>query len=193
MKFITKFIVLTLITSCSSKQFTLDQYSNYRIKFAKQKIVYPNNDFLIFIPKHWEWKVETYENQNVILGIDAGSKLDKNGFVDIISIQKFKSFVNNKDLNSEIKYWQNLIIKNPQNGKLIESGYTESLYKKSYFFHTKYDTNRQGESEIISFILESEIEGVFYNLTASVSQSTDLKKNMSILIQSLMTFEIQNK
>jgi hypothetical protein len=193
MKFIGKFIVFILIISCSSKQITLEKYSNYPVKFAKQKITYPNNDFSIFIPKNWEWKIETYETENIILGIDAVSELDKDGFVDIISIQKLKSFGENKNLKSEFEYWLNLMENNPQNGKLIESGYTEILNKKSYFFHTKSETDRYGESEIISFILDSGIEGVFYNLTASASQTVDLKKNMSILIQSLKTFEIQNK
>ncbi|WP_298538034.1 hypothetical protein [uncultured Algibacter sp.] len=193
MKFIGKFIIFILIISCSNKQITLEKYSNYPVKFAKQKITYPNNDFSIFIPKNWEWKVETYEAESIILGIDAVSELDKDGFVDIISIQKLKSLGENKDLKAEFEYFLNLMENNPQNGKLIESGYTEILNKKSYFFHTKSDTGRYGESEIISFILDSGIEGVFYNLTASASQTTDLKKNMSILIQSLKTFEIQNK
>ena len=53
---------------------------------------------------------------------------------------------------------------NPQNGKLIESGLTEILNQKSYFLHTKSNTNTYGEAETISFILDSGTEGVFYNL-----------------------------
>tara|TARA_R110002033_G_scaffold170646_1_gene213659 strand:+ start:70 stop:654 length:585 start_codon:yes stop_codon:yes gene_type:complete len=190
MKFIGKFIVFILVISCSSKQIKLEEYSNYPMKFAKQKITYPNNDFSIFIPKNWEWKVETYETEKIILGIDAVSELDKDGFVDVISIQKFKSLGKNNDLKSEYEFWLNGMKNKPDNGKLIESGFTEILNKKSYFFHTKSDTGRYGESEIISFILDSGIEGVFYNLTASASQTTDLMKNMSILIHSLKTFDI---
>ncbi|EDM42847.1 hypothetical protein SCB49_03099 [unidentified eubacterium SCB49] len=192
MKFIGKFIVFILVISCSSKQITLKEYSNYPMKFAKQKITYPNYDFSIFIPKNWEWKVETYETEKIILGIDAVSELDKDGFVDVISIQKFKSLGKNNDLKSEYEFWLNGMKNKPENEKLIESGFTEILNKKSYFFHTKSDTGRYGESEIISFILDSGIEGVFYNLTASASQTSDLEKNMSILVQSLMTFENLN-
>ena len=192
MKFIGKFIILILIVSCSNKENTLEQYANYPVKFAKQKINYPNNDFSIFIPKNWEWKVENYENENIILGIDASSKPDKDGFIDIISLQKIKSFGENKDLKSEFEYSLNLIENNWQNRKIIESGFTEILNQKSYFLHTKSDTDKYGEAEIISFIVDSGIEGVFYYLTVSASQTTDLNKNMSILVQSLKTFEKLN-
>ncbi|OBX17541.1 MULTISPECIES: hypothetical protein [Bizionia] len=193
MKFIGKFIVLILIVSCSNKETTLEQYANYPVKFAKQKINYPTNDFLIFIPKNWEWKVESYDNENIILGIDVSSKPDKDGFIDMISIQKIKSFGENKDLKSEFDYCLNIIENNSQKRKIIESGFTEILNQKSYFLHTKSDTDKYGETEIISFILDSGIEGVFYNLTASASQTRQLKKNMSILVQSLKTFEKLNK
>ena len=192
MKFIGKFIVLILIVSCSNKENTLEQYAKYPVKFAKHKINYPNNDFSIFIPINWEWKIKNYDDENIILGIDISSKPDKNGFIDLISIQKIKSFGENKDLKSEFDYCLNLIEINSQNRKIVASGYTEILSQKSYFLHTKSDTNQNGESEIISFILDSGIEGVFYNLTASASQTEDLKKNMSVLIQSITTFEKLN-
>ncbi|MFY0715417.1 hypothetical protein J1D01_17320 [Seonamhaeicola sp. NFXS20] len=192
MKFIGKFIVLILLVSCSNNENTLEQYANFPVKFAKQKVTYPNNDFSIFIQKNWEWKVENYDNENILLGIDASSKPDKDGFIDIISIQKVKSFGENKDLKSEFEYCLNLIETNSQNRKVIESGQTEILNQQSYFLHTKSDTGKYGEAEIISFILDSGIDGVFYNLTASASQTTDLKKNMSILIQSLKTFKKLN-
>lgn len=192
MKFIGKILVLILIVSCSSKQLTLEQYANQSVKFAKQKINYPNNDFSLFIPKNWEWKVEDYDNENIILGINAGSKPDTNGFIDIISIEKIKSFGENKDLKSEFDNCLNIIENNAHNRKIVESGYTEILNQKSYFIHTKSDTSQYGQAEIISFILDSGVEGVFYNLTASASQTADLNKNMSILIQSLKTFEKLN-
>jgi hypothetical protein len=192
MKFIGKYIILILIVSCSNKENTLKQYSNYPVKFAKQKINYPNNDFSIFIPENWNWKVESYENENIILGIDAVSKPDKDGFIDILSIQKIKSFKENKNLKSEFEYCLKLTENHSQSKKMIESGFTEILNQKSYFLHTKSDTGKYGEVETICFIIDSGIEGVFYNLTASASQTVDLKKNMSILIQSLRTFEKLN-
>lgn len=189
MKLTGKFIILILVSSCSSEENTLEQYAKYPVKFAKQKVTYPNNDFSILIPKNWKWKVEDYENENIILGLDAGSKPDKDGFIDIISIQKIKSLGDNKDLKSEFEYCRGVIENNPESPKIIESGFTEILNQKSYFIHTKFDSNNYGETEMISFILDSETEGVFYNLTASASQTIDLKKNMAIMIQSLKTFK----
>ncbi|WP_299677094.1 PsbP-related protein [uncultured Tenacibaculum sp.] len=192
MKIIGNLIVLILLVSCSKEEITLKQYANYTVKFAKQKVNYPDKDFSILIPKSWKWKVEDYENENIILGIDAGSKPDKNGFTDIISIQKIKSFGENKDLKSEFEHYVNLVKNNSQSQKIIESGLTDILNQKSYFLHTKSNTNTYGETEIISFIMDSGTEGVFYNLTASASNTENLKKNMSIMIQSLKTFRITN-
>lgn len=42
---------------------------------------------------------------------------------------------------------------------------------------------------MISIILDTNTEGVFYYLNTSASQTHDLKKNMAILIQSLKTFK----
>ena len=171
---------------------TLEQYSKQPVKFAKQKVNYPNNDFTLFIPKNWFWKVEQYENDNIILGIDAGSEPDKEGYVDIISIQKLKSFSNKTDIKAEFEYWLNLLKNNSQTGKIIESGETKLFDQKAYFFHTKSDTGKYGESEMITFIVESNARGVYYNLTAAASQTKDLKKNMAILVQSILTFESNN-
>ncbi len=192
MKFIGKFIVLILFVSCTDKQNTLEQYANYPVKFAKQKINYPNNDFSIFIPRNWNWKVENFDNENIILGIDASSKPDKDGFIDIISIQKIKSFSGIESLESEFNNNLKLLENNSQNMIILESGLTELLKEKSYFIHSKSNTSTYGESEIISFILESKKEEIFYNLTVSSSQTEDLKTNMAIMIQCLGTFEKAN-
>lgn len=192
MKFIIKLTILILLISCSDKEITMEQYANYPVKFAKQKIDYPTKDFSILIPKNWKWKIENYENENIILGIDACSQPDKDGFIDIISIQKIKSLGEKKQLKSEFENFLKLIKNNSQNLKIIESGLTKIINQKSYFLHTKSDINKYGNVEIIYFILNSETEGVFYYLTASASQTIDLKKNMSIMIQSLKTFKKMN-
>lgn len=185
------FFVLILTVSCSSKRFTLEQYANYPVKFAKQKISYPNNDFSLLIPKDWDWKVEQYDNENIILGIDAGSPLNKDGYIDIISIQKSKSFSGSKNLKSEFDYL--LSQRQSHNMKIVESGETKILKYNAFFIHAKSDTGTYGESEMVGFILDSGTEGVFYYLNAAASQTDEFKKNMAMLIQSFKTFEIAGK
>lgn len=170
----------------------MNYYANFPVKVAKQKIEYPNGDFSISIPIHWEWQVEDYGNENILLGIDVGSNLDKDGFIDIISIQKIKSFGLKKDLKSEFEYCLNLFETNFTNVTIIESGLTDILTEKAYVLHTKSDTNTYGETETINLILESETKGVFYYLVAAASQTDDLKKNMAVLVQCLKTFKSCN-
>ncbi len=190
MRVIKVFIVLFLLVSCSSRQLTLEDYANQAVKFAKQKVNYPDNDFTLFIPKDWNWKVEQYDNKNIIIGIDASSKPDKDGFIDLISIQKVKSFGGKKDLKSEYEYLLNLAKTQSKNMKFVESGETDYFKQKAYYIHSKSETNTYGESEMISFILESQTVGTFYYLNAGASQTKELKKNMAIIVQSLKTFEI---
>ena len=189
--FVIAFTFLILTTSCSNRQNTLNSYANYPVKIAKQKVEYPNGDFSMSIPINWEWKVEQYEDENILLGIDAVSNPDKDGFVDIISVQKVKSFGNKTDLKSEFDYYLELLETN-WNAETVETGATEILNDQAYFLHTKSNSGTYGEIESISFVLESETKGVFYNLTASASQTDDLKKNMAILIQCLRTFKTNN-
>jgi hypothetical protein len=92
MKITKIFLILTLAVSCSNRQFMLKKYASYPVKFAKQKVSHTNNDFTLYIPKNWNWKVEEYDDKNIILGIDASSQPDKDGFIDVISIQKINSF-----------------------------------------------------------------------------------------------------
>ncbi|KAB1159725.1 hypothetical protein F7018_05295 [Tenacibaculum aiptasiae] len=189
---IGKLIMLILFVSCSKNEVRLKELASYPVKFAKQKVNHPSNDFSIFIPKSWKWKVEDYNNENIILGIDAISNPDKDGFTDVIAIQKIKSLGKNKSLESEFKHYFNLIKNNSKGQKIVESGSTEILNQKSYFIHIKSTTDIYGATESISFILNSETEGVFYNLTASASQTKDFKKNMSVMIRSLSTFRKLN-
>lgn len=188
MKILTNILLLILFFSCSSDQFTLEQYANHFVRFNKQEIVYPNNDFSLFIPEDWEWKVETYNDDRIILGIDAVSKPDKGGFIDLISIQKTKSFGEKTALKSEFEYLLNLT---KQQYKIIESGETDIFKQNAYFIHMKSDSGTYGEAEVISFILESKTKGVFYYLNASTSQTSELKDNMATIIKSFQTFEIR--
>lgn len=186
------FLIFILIVSCSSDKFTFEDYVSQNVKFNKKKVMYPNNDFTLYIPKKWHWKVEEYGSENIILGIDAGSLPDKDGFIDLISIQKVKSFGGVKDLKSEYEYLLKLAKNQSSNMKFIESGETKLFKQKAYFIHTKSETNTYGESEMISFILESPTKGIFYYLNAGASQTKELKRNMAIIIQSLETFEINS-
>ena len=189
--FVIALTFLILTTSCSNQQNTLNNYANYPVKIAKQKIEYPNGDFSFSIPINWKWKVENYENENILLGIDAGSNPNKDGFIDLLSVQKIKSFGNKMDLKSEFEYYLELLETN-WDAKVIETGKTDLLNRNAYYLHTKSDTVTYGEIETISFVVESETKGVFYNLTASASQKDELKKNMAILIQCLRTFKMNN-
>lgn len=180
---------MILFVSCSNQEMTLKQYANYPVKFGKQKIEYPNNDFSLFIPNNWIWKVENYEYDKILLGIDAASEPDKDGFINIISIKKFKSIENNNDIALEFEYFLNLTKNSPGKIKLIESGKTDIFNNESFYIHSKSNSGNYGELETIDFIIQSEIEGVYYNLTASASQTKELNTNMAIMIQCLKTFE----
>lgn len=182
-------ISLFLILSCTSKKKDFEYYLKHPVKFAKQKVEYPNGDFTIYIPKHWTWKVENYEVENIILGIDAGSKPDKNQFIDIISIQKAKSYVANQGIKSEFEFYKKMVQENPTYGKIIESGTTTLYDKTSYFIITApTETSRPG-IEMIMVLTASELEGIFYYLTASISQTKDLETRKAMLIQCLKTFK----
>ena len=189
MKFIGKFIILILVISCSSKENSLEQYANHPLNFAKQKINYPNNDFSIFIPKNWEWKAPYKENTNDILGLFANSKPNSNGLKSIILLKKYKSSVKSKDLKSEFDYLLKQIQNHSQIKEIVDSGTTDIFNQESYFFHTKSESNSNGSSEILNFLINSDKEGVYYNLTLSAPQTTDFNTDMAVLVQSLKTFE----
>lgn len=192
MKFIRKFIILILIVSCSNKPNTIEQYANYPVKFAKHKITHPNNDFSLSIPMNWEWKSDGYQNENIILGIEANSKPYDNGFSDLISIQKIKSFGEKKDLKSEFEYCLNVVENNFGDKTILEFGLTKILKKEAYFIHTESNSETYGEVETISLIIEGNKEGEFYNLNAMSSKTKGLKKNMTVLVKCLKTFEKLN-
>ena len=170
----------------------MEQYANYPVKFGKQKITHPNNEFSLFIPMNWEWKSDGYENDNIISGIDAKSKPYENGFSDLISIQKIKSFGEKKNLKSEFDYCLNTVENNFGDKTILESGLTKILDEEAYFIHTESNNETYGEIESISLIIGTDKEGEFYNLNAVASKTNDLKINMTVLIECLLTFEKLN-
>ena len=74
----------------------------------------------------------------------------------------------------------------------MESGLTKILDKEAYFIHTESNSGTFGEIEAISLIIESGKKGEFYNLNAFASKTKDLKKNMTVLIKCITTFEKLN-
>ena len=189
------FITLFLITinACAQGDITLDQVAKNPIEFAKQKVSLDSSNFSVMIPEGWDWRneEEDCDGKNIIIMLNAGSPSDKDGYIDIISIQKIKSQSNSNDLEKEYKYILKLSKNQSQGLKMVESGKTDALNYPAYYFHTKSDTRTYGETETISFILKSEEQGFFYHLIAGASQTEQLKKNMTIMIHSLKTFKIK--
>ena len=54
------------------------------------------------------------------------------------------------------------------------------------------NSEKFGKAETISLIIESDKKGEFYNLNAIASKTKDLKKNMTVLVKCLTTFERMN-
>ena len=186
------FTIFSILISCSEKQFSFENYSNYPVKFAKKNFVYPNNEFEIFLPLNWESKVEDYENNDeIILGIDAVSKPDNENFIHAISVQKMKPFSSKKDLKSEYDY---LIqkIKQKDSFIIIDSGKTDFLINEAYFIHSKSNSGNYGELEMITIITKSSTENNYFYLNASASRTKELNKNMSMMLNCLKTFKQNN-
>ncbi|MFC5681726.1 hypothetical protein ACYE2N_08000 [Flavobacterium sp. MAHUQ-51] len=186
MKFIKLTLLIILFSSCSEKFTTLDEYLNLPVKFAKQKISYPTKDFSITIPKNWFWKVEQYDDKQILLGIDAGQTDETTGFTKIISVQKYKSFKNNDDLKTEFESVKQLTEKNSSE-KIVESGKSKSTKFESYFIHVKSDNKKSIET--ISLLLKSKENKVFYMLNATCQIEDNLETNMSMMIKCLNSFE----
>jgi hypothetical protein len=189
MKSITYLFLLFIFLSCSSEDFSLRQYEKYPVKFAKQKVNYPNYTFELFIPKHWEWNVENFDNTDeIILGINAWSKQDEKNYMDAISIQKTKGLSAEKNLKAE---YEIILGKLKQNldYKLIESGKSSFFENETYFLHYKSNSGNYGAVEIISLITESKSDKGFYYINASASRTKNLKMNMSMMLQCLKTFK----
>ncbi len=186
------FTIFSILISCSEKQFSFENYSNYPVKFAKKNFVYPNNEFEIFLPLNWESKVDDYEdNDEIILGIDAVSKPDNENFIHAISVQKMKPFSSKKDLKSEYDY---LIqkIKQKDSFIIIDSGKTDFLINEAYFIHSKSNSGNYGELEMITIITKSSTENNYFYLNASASRTKELNKNMSMMLNCLKTFKQNN-
>ena len=185
-------VFISLLISCSEKQFTLENYTNHPVKFAKKNFVYPNNEFEILLPLNWESKIENYEdNGEIILGINAVSKPDNENFINAMSIQKMKPFSLNNSLKSE---YDNILEKIQQGTSLniIDSGKTDFLTNEAYFIHSKSNTGTYGELEMITIIIKSENDDNYYHLNASAPTVKELKTNMSLMINCFETFKQNN-
>ena len=74
----------------------MGQYEKYPVKFAKQKVNYPNNTFELFIPKNWEWNVENFDNNDEII-------LGEKPLLILDYLLKFRDiFVSSEDLEKEV-------------------------------------------------------------------------------------------
>ena len=111
-------------------------------------------------------------------------------FINILSIQKIEGFTIKKDLESEYNFA--LESQKKSSLKLIETGKSKLIGEDSFYIHSKSNTGKYGEVEIITLITKSIGDNNFYYLTASASRTNDLKLNMAVMIKCLKTFK-QNK
>jgi hypothetical protein len=179
--------VILLFCACAKKITTLEEYSNYPVKYEKTKISYPTNDFSITIPKNWKCKAEEYNTKQIILGMDIGQTDSITKFTKIISIQKYKSLENNSDLKAEFETMIKNSTKNDLIPEIVESGKTNILKYDSYFIHTK--SENENSIEMISFIVKSKQKGIFYSITASCQNKDEIKINLSMMIKCVKSFK----
>lgn len=179
---------ILLFWACTKKITKLEEYSNYPIKYGKTKIIHPENDFSITIPKNWEWKAEEYNNPQIILGMDIGATDSITKFTKIISIQKYKSFEKNMELLDEFKTIQKNIKKSSLMPTIIESGYTKNLKYDSYYIYQKLEGSNS--IEMISFILKGKEKETFYSLTTSCQSEDNIETNFALMIKCIESFEI---
>lgn len=183
-----KYIFVVLIfCACTKTITTLEEYSNYPVKYAKTKISYPTNDFSITIPKNWKWKAEEYENEQIILGMDIGKTDSITKYTKIISILKYKSLENNTELKAEFQTMLKNSAKNNLIPKIIESGKTTILKYDAYYIHAK--SENESSIEMISFIVKSKEKGFFYSITTSCQNKDEVKTNLSMMIKCVKSFE----
>ncbi|MBI3135563.1 MAG: hypothetical protein HYZ14_12875 [Bacteroidetes bacterium] len=190
MNYIPILLYLAALSSCGG-DITLNQIVNNPVNFEKQEVSLTSENFALMIPSGWSWRneEEDCDGENFLVMLNAASPADKDGYIDIISIQKIKSQSKSNDLQTEYDHLLNLSKTNPLGMKLVESGETEVLNYPAYFIHTKSDSGHYGAIENIGFIIKSDEEGYFYHLIAGASQTDDLFKNMSMMVECLMTFE----
>lgn len=180
-------LLIGLFSACS-KEISLEEFNNYPVKFQKEKISYPTGEFSILIPKNWNWQIEDYENNQIELGINAVSPKDNDGFIQVLSIQKVKGLSRTESLETEYKSILNSL-EEKKEFKIVNSGKTDILKDESYYIHFKSDSGNYGEVEAITFIKKANTKNTFYQLTASASQTKDIKQNMAVMITSIKTFE----
>ena len=181
-------LLVLLFCSCEKKITTLEQFSNYPVKYAKTKIAYPTKDFSITIPKNWKWKVEKYENEQIILGMDIGETDSITKYTKIISIQKYKSLDKNIELENEYKAILKNVEKSSMKPKIIESGNTKILKYDAYYIYQKL--HGENSIEMISFIVKSKEKGTFYSLTARCQNLDRIETNFSMMIKCIESFEM---
>ena len=182
-------VLLILLISCRSEQFSLINYQTFPVKFAKQSVVFPENKFKLYIPKNWKWKIENYDNTEILdFGIHASSEADEKKFINIISVEKFNGLTESNNIKIEfLKLLE--IVKENSTLHLIDSGETNIFTTKSYYIHNRSNSDRYGGIEQLTIITEDIESDKYYLLTASASRTKDLKMNMAMMVKSIMTFK----
>ena len=185
--YILPFLVIFLFSCQQKEDNSLATFLDHKVEFESQNVTSLNKNFEVTLPKSWKWKHEEY-GDTVVENIHAASPKNKEGFISLITIEKLQSIFGAKDLSEDVDLFKIQIEKN-EGWKLIDSGETNFLNYPAQFFHYKSDTGTKGESESITFILETDKKGVFYYLNAGGSQSESLEKEMATMLEILSSFK----
>ncbi|MFT3794002.1 hypothetical protein [Flavobacterium sp.] len=186
MKGLPLLLLLLLLGSCSKNYTPVREYVALPVKYPKEKISHPSNDFSMTIPQNWFWKSERYESEKMMLGITAAFSETTRGYTQIISVYKYRSLQKNatlyKEYESSRKYHEDKATL-----EMVESGKTKLNNYDAYFMHLQ--STNENPIEIITFLVKGKEQGVFYSITANGQLKDEPKTNMAIMVKCLNSFE----
>lgn len=183
-------IVIIGFVSCSKKETNLDKYLTHSDKFEKKKVIDPNGNFSLYIPKDWEFETrDVTESSNIYFW----SNIYPNEVTDSFNMNRIE-IIKAKDSLGLKEQYERYINEESYFDKIIDSGETNFLNYPSYFAYTyhkkSYDRIIAKEREIIRFSLKSEQKDVYYYLFLIAIKNENQQQNMSMMLHCLQTFEI---
>lgn len=179
-----------LACSCSRQPEAFVDFARHPLSIEKKKITSSPPDFQLSIPADWIWKVESYADKTVHMGLMASAPPDKMGNISLLSIEKRSGLSGQTELKTEFESVLRLFKQNRNSWIIRETGTTTLGKRKAYFVHVGSKSPLPGSPEMMVLVAEGKRSGTFYHLNGSVPQSEDFTANMATVVQCMETFEV---
>lgn len=182
-------IILTffVLTACSKKQNSLDDYESHILKFPKSKINAKNGEFSMSLPQGWHINQDLIESDTMLYMLQAIS--NETNFVCLVI---YKMNVIYGDIDTEFEEYIYRMTNQASNVKLLEKATIKISNITAKTALLRYEHNGMVAKEEIDIFIPFN-KGQYYSIGLISDRNDKIGDNFGMMLECAKSFQLKKE